>query len=211
MNCLIIAGAPEFDIELIKERSQKSDLIICADKGYSYARRAGVTPDIVIGDFDSCTDEISGDFEIIKLNADKDFTDTLICADKALEKGCKDITILSAVGGRLDHTLANLYLLSYISDNGGRGVLLSKKERIELLTEGTTVFSGYNTLTFSLFPFGSDSVTLSLSGAKYELDDFCMKSSVPVGVSNIFDYDKCEIKITDGSALIIINLDDDFL
>lgn len=211
MKCLIIAGSPEFDIELIKEQSRINDLIICADRGYSHALRAGITPDIVIGDFDSCTDVVSGDFEIIKLDTDKDFTDTLICADKALEKGCKEITILSAVGGRLDHTLANLYLLSYIAEKGGRGVLLSPKERIELLTEGTNVLSGYNTLTFSLFPFGCESVTLSISGARYELENYRLKSRLPVGVSNIFDSDSCEIKIMSGSALIIINQNNEFL
>ena len=83
MNCLIIAGAPEYDIDLIKEQSQKSDLIICADKGYTYAKIAGVKPDIVIGDFDSCTDEVSGDFETVKLNTDKDFTDTHICVTRS--------------------------------------------------------------------------------------------------------------------------------
>ena len=94
MKCLIIAGAPEYDIDLIKEQSQNNDLIICADKGYSYAKSAGVKPDIVIGDFDSFTDTVSGDFEILRFNTDKDFTDTHICVDKALEKGCK---ILEAV------------------------------------------------------------------------------------------------------------------
>lgn len=211
MNCLIIAGAPEYDIDLIKEQSQKSDLIICADKGYTYAKIAGVKPDIVIGDFDSCTDEVSGDFETVKLNTDKDFTDTHICVDKALETGCKEITILFAVGGRLDHTLANLYLLGYIANKGGRGVLLSKKERIELLTKGKTVFSGMGSLTFSVFPFGCDRVTLSIKGAKYELDDYIMKSNVPIGVSNLFDSDDCEIEITDGRALVIINLNNEFL
>lgn len=211
MKCLIIAGAPDYDIDLIKEQSQKNDLIICADKGYSYAKSAGIKPDIVIGDFDSFTGTVSGDFEILRFNSDKDQTDTHICVDKALEKGCKEITILSAIGGRLDHTLGNLCLLGYIADKGGRGVLLSKKERIELLTQGVTVFSGMDSLTFSVIPFGCESVMISIKGAKYCLDDYNMKCCPPIGVSNIFDSDNCEIKITDGSALVIINLNNEFL
>ncbi len=205
MKCLIIAGSPEFDAELIKEQSNGADLIICADRGYSHAKKSGVTPDIVIGDFDSCEDEISGSFEVVRLNTDKDFTDTLVCADKAIERGCDEIIILSATGGRLDHTLANLYLLSYISDKCEKALIVSKKERIELLSSGKNAFSGLNGLTFSLFPFGCDSVTLSVKGAEYELEGYRLKSSLPVGVSNVFSSDYCEIEVSGGSALIIIN------
>ena len=205
MKCLIIAGSPEFDPELIREQSKSCDLIICADRGYSHAKKSGVVPDIVIGDFDSCEDELSGSFEVIKLNTDKDFTDTLVCADKAVERGCDEITVLSATGGRLDHTLANLYLLSYIADKCKKASLVSKKERIELLTKGKTVFAGLNGLTFSLFPFGSESVFLSVSGARYELESYRLKSSLPIGASNVFSSDSCEIEILDGNALIIIN------
>lgn len=205
MKCLIIAGSPEFDAELIKEQSKECDLIICADRGYSHAKKSGVIPDIVIGDFDSCEDEISGNFEVIKLNTDKDFTDTLVCADKAVERGCDEIIIISATGGRLDHTLANLYLLSYIADKGKKASLVSKKERIELLTKGKSVFTGLNSLTFSLFPFGCESATLSVKGARYELEDYRLRSSLPIGVSNVFNSDSCEIEVTDGRALIIIN------
>ena len=173
MKCLIIAGAPEYDIDLIKEQSENNDLIICADKGYSYAKSAGVKPDIVIGDFDSFTGTVSGDFEILRYNTDKDYTDTHICVDKALEKGCKEITIISAIGGRLDHTLGNLCLLGYIA--------------------------------------GCESVVLSIKGAKYCVDDFDMKCCPPMGVSNIFDSDKCAIDIKSGRALVIINLNNEFL
>lgn len=211
MKCLIIAGAPDYDIDLIKEQSENNDLIICADKGYSYAKSAGVKPDIVIGDFDSFTGTVSGDFEILRFNTDKDYTDTHICVDKALEKGCKEITIVSAIGGRLDHTLGNLCLLGYIADKGGRGVLLSNKERVELLTQGATEFCGMDTLTFSVVPFGCESAVLSIKGAKYCVDDFDMKCCPPMGVSNIFDSDKCVIDIKSGRALVIINRNNEFL
>lgn len=211
MNCLIIAGSPDCDVELIRDEALSCDLLICADRGYSHAKRAGVMPDIVIGDFDSCRDEVAGNFETVKLNTDKDFTDTLVCAEKALEYGCKEITILSALGGRLDHTLANFYLLSFINSKGGRAVLLSAKERIELMPKGSFWFDDLKGLTFSLFPFGCESAVLSVKGARYELDEYTLKSEVPIGVSNVFSSERCEIKVSSGAVIIIINQNNDFL
>ena len=211
MNCVIISGSPECDVRLIREQALSCDLLICADRGYSHAKRAGVVPDIVIGDFDSCGDEICGGIETVKLNTDKDFTDTLVCAGKALESGCKDITILSSTGGRLDHTLANFYLLSYINSRGGRGVLLSARERIELLPKGKYWFDDLKGLTFSLFPFGCESAVLSVKGARYELDNYTLKSEVPIGVSNVFSSEQCEINVSSGAVIIIINQNNEFL
>ncbi len=211
MKCTIISGSPEGSVEFIKTAAENPDFLICADSGYSYAKAAGLKPDVVIGDFDSCREEVSGDFEIVRLNSDKDFTDTLICADKALENGYNEITILAAVGGRLDHTLGNLFLLDYIAQKGAKAVLLSEKERVELLTTGETVFSGLDSLTFSLFAFGCESVTLSVSGARYELSGYNLKSSLPIGISNVFSGDECRIDVKNGKALIVINQSDEFL
>ena len=203
MNCLIIAGSPDCDVELIRDEALSCDLLICADRGYSHAKRAGVMPDIVIGDFDSCRDEVAGDFETVKLNTDKDFTDTFVCAEKALEYGCKEITILSALGGRLDHTLANFYLLSFINSKGGRAVLLSAKERIELMPKGSFWFDDLKGLTFSLFPFGCESVTLSYSGAKYPLSRGTLRHALAVGLSNIFVENEASVTVHAGTALMI--------
>ncbi len=201
MNGLIIAGSPDCDVELIRDEALSCDLLICADRGYSHAKRAGVMPDIVISDFDSCRDEVAGNFD----------TDTLVCAEKALEYGYKEITILSALGGRLDHTLANFYLLSFINSKGGRAVLLSAKERIELMPKGSFWFDDLKGLTFSLFPFGCESAVLSVKGAQYELDEYTLKSEVPIGVSNVFSSERCEIKVSSGAVIIIINQNNDFL
>lgn len=205
MKCVIISGSPECDIDFIESAAKGCDYLMCADMGYSHAKKAWLNPDFVAGDFDSCKDEVEGDFELLRLSTDKDFTDTHVCVQNALEKGYKDITILAATGGRLDHSIANLYLLEYIASNGGRGVILSEKERVELLCEGKSAFPGLNGLTFSLFPFGCGSVTLSIKGAEYELSDYTLKSEMPIGVSNVFSGNLCEINISQGKALIIIN------
>lgn len=206
MRCIIIAGSPECDIELIKKTVQRTDYVICADKGYFYAVSAGITPDLVVGDFDSYTEKIPRKYETIELSAHKDDTDTMHSIDVAFERGYSDFIILGAVGGRFDHTFANVSALLYISQKGGKGVLLSEKERIELLPVGEYSFDGYNRKTFSLFPFGCERVCVSYSGAEYPLDRYFLKSSVPMGISNVFVSDNSKVSIYDGNAIIIINL-----
>lgn len=206
MKCVMISGSPEYDIDFIKAAASDGGYLICADSGYDTAVKAGLKPDLVIGDFDSAAGMPDGGFEIIRLNTDKDYTDTLVCAQNALQRGYDEITILAATGGRLDHTLANLYALDHIAENGGSAAILSEKERIELMASGKErVFKGFKGKTFSLFPFGCESAVLSVRGAEYELNGYELKSSVPIGVSNVFSGEECRITVSKGKALIVIN------
>ncbi len=208
MRCVIIAGSPEYSLSLIKKTVKPDDFVICADKGYEYSLAANITPNLIVGDFDSYKNKISADCETIVLDVHKNDTDTMHAITVALERECRDFVILSAIGGRIDHTLANIACLQYIAQNGGRGVLLSETEQIEFLSIGIHDFDGYNGKTFSLFPYGCEQVCVSYCGAKYPLDRYELESSVTRGVSNVFDSEKCVVHIHNGNAIIVINLSD---
>ena len=206
MRCVIIAGSPECDIDFLKQQILTDDFVICADRGYQYALSAGITPSLIIGDFDSYSQNIPPEYETISLSVHKDDTDTMHSICTALERGFTDILILGGIGGRLDHTFANISALKYIGENGGRGVLLSPKERIEYLSTGKYNFNNYKGKTFSLFPFGCSKVCMSYTGAEYPLEKGFLESSVPMGISNVFTSDFSSVEIYDGNAIIIINL-----
>lgn len=211
MRCIIIAGSPDTDSNFIKSYVKEDDFVICADKGYFYAKNAGITPDVVVGDFDSFCDTITDDCEIVKLNPIKDDTDTVHSIDIALEKGYSDIIIIGAIGGRIDHSFANISALQYIHKKGSNGILLSANERVEFLSEGEYSFDNYNGKTFSLFPFGCNKVCVSYEGAKYPLNRYYIQSNIPLGVSNEFISEKCKINIYDGNAILIINLLEEYI
>lgn len=211
MRCVIISGSPETNPNFIKQAVKCDDYVICADRGYEFACLADVEPDLIVGDFDSYRENISAECEIVKLNSHKDDTDTIHAIDVAFEKGFTDFLLLGALGGRIDHTIANISALFYIENKGGRGVLLSEKERVEFLTEGEYLFDGYSGKTFSLFPFGCNSVCVSYTGAEYPLDKYRIKSSFPLGISNVFISEKSKIKIYDGNAILIINLKEEYI
>lgn len=204
MRCVIISGSPDCDISFIKSVINNDDYIICADKGYQYAVQAKINPDLVVGDFDSCEIEANGDFEVISLQTHKDDTDTMHAVVIALEKGYDDFLLLGASGGRFDHTLANISVLQYIYQNGATGVIASENEVIEYLPTGKKTFENLNGITFSVFPFGCSRICLSIAGAEYPLNKAFLESSIPTGISNVFNSDLGSIEIYDGNAIIII-------
>ena len=205
MRCVIIAGSPDTDIHFIKSTVQTDDYVICADKGYSYAKAAGILPDMIVGDFDSCADQLPQNCEIVRLNVKKDDTDTAVCVNYALERGYDELVIMGATGGRLDHSYANLCLLEYISSCGAAGELLSEHEKIMILQNGEYLFHQHLGKTFSVFPFGCERAVATIQGAEYPVERFVFESRITRGLSNIFA-EQSRITVHDGKLLLIINL-----
>ncbi|MDE5991799.1 MAG: thiamine diphosphokinase, partial [Oscillospiraceae bacterium] len=133
-SCWIFGGAPvSSDYKIIPPSDA---YLIAADSGFSLLKRMGVTPALVLGDFDSLTEDKPTDCEILTAAAEKDDTDTMLAIKTALARGYRDITIAGSIGGRLDHTFANIQSLAYILDNGGSGRLVGETDTAELLGAG---------------------------------------------------------------------------
>ena len=98
---------------------RRADMNIAVDKGFLLASALGVTPDIVVGDFDSLG-EPPENMRIIRHPVQKDDTDTMLAVRTALSCGCDTFYLYGCTGGRLDHTLANLQTLHFIADNGDK-------------------------------------------------------------------------------------------
>lgn len=201
-KCVLLCASPYVDKEYVKSQIFSGDFIICADGGYDLAKSINLQPNIVIGDFDSAVSkDIIGD--VIKLPVKKDDTDTMVCLKYALEKGYKDILILGGTGARLDHTIANLTALKYVCRNGGRAVLDDEAAQI-IYTESVLEINNKNGATVSIFPFGCEKATVTLTGFEYEVKNFTMTSDFPIGVSNI-SKENATVNIHSGGVIIIIN------
>ncbi len=195
--CSIICGAPDGSLD----KGLAEGLVICADSGLQHALAAGIKPDIVVGDFDSCTAEVPSDTECIRVSPIKDDTDTILAADTAIERGCTELRFFCAVGGRFDHTFANVQTLRYIRERGASGTLYGASERLYILCGGESAqiegFSGF----VSVFAL-SDSAEISETGMKYPLSHHMLKSSFPLGVSNEIAQALGRIEVHDGTVLI---------
>ena len=204
MRCVIISGSPDTSVEEIKTLCTDDDFIVCADSGYTFARKAGLNPALIIGDFDSLEEELPTDTEVVKLNTVKDDTDTEHCVMECIRRGYKDFLLLGSVGGRTDHTFANIAILSFLSEYNYHGVARNNGEEIQILKEGTYNMDGKKGLTFSVFPYGCESVNVTYKGAKYPLDSYTLTYNVSRGISNVFSDDNAEIIVNRGRAILLI-------
>ena len=94
MRAVIIASAPETDIDYVRELIDENTLVICADGGQRHARALGIVPDLVIGDFDSGSAPESGD--VLRLKPEKDDSDLQCCMRTAIERGCDEVILTCA-------------------------------------------------------------------------------------------------------------------
>lgn len=195
--CSIICGAPCAELD----KSLVEGLVIAADRGLDHALRAGITPDIAVGDFDSAESAVPSGIECVRVSPIKDDTDAMLAADTAIERGCDELRFFCALGGRLDHSLANIQLLHDLLERGVRAKLYGAGERAYLLRGGTEEIARYDGY-ISVFSYG-ESAVVSESGVKYPLDRHRLTNSFPLGVSNEITAPAARITAHEGTALII--------
>lgn len=206
-RALIIVNGKVNDYDFYKNYINDDDFIVCADGGIKHLNVIGIAPDIFVGDFDSCNIcDVSGDVEIQSHNPMKNDTDTKLAIDIAFEKGYETIEILGGLGGRVDHLLANIFLLRYIHENGGCGKIIDEKNTIMLITD-TVTFEKEENAYVSLIPITEKLEGVTNTGLKYPLNDFNMRFGTTRGISNEFSESAAEISIKKGQALVVISKD----
>lgn len=181
------------------------NLIICADKGIENADKAGVKPDVLVGDFDSSS--VRAVKEIIRYPAEKDVTDTEIAVEYAIEKGAEKIVILGGTGGRADHTLANIMLLARTMQKGANIKMLDGTN-LFFVTDKSTVVEKQGFKYMSLFPLFGDVENLTLSGVRYPLDSFLLECNSSLCVSNEIIGKSAKIEFSKGTLLIVLSESD---
>lgn len=194
--CSIICGAPCKRLQ----NDMIEGMVIAADRGLDFALAAGITPDVVVGDFDSADNPAPAGIECIRVSPIKDDTDAYLAAKTAIERGCTELRFFAALGGRLDHTIANIQMIYGFLEQGINCILYGDSESALLLRGEARIkkFSGY----LSVFAFGGQAV-VSESGTKYPLERYTLKETFPLGVSNEITADEAVVTVHSGTALII--------
>ena len=195
-----IVGAMPVEPELAAQPGL-NDLIIAADGGYATLRALGVTPHLVVGDFDSLG-SVPDHPAVHRLPCEKDDTDIGYALKVALERGFTRFILLGGMGGRMDHTIANLQLLHYLSLHGAVGILAGSGQAATVITNGSFPFpetmSGY----CSVFAWGGPARGVTLEGLKYSLSGAQLDAHFPLGVSNEFLGVPARVCVEDGSLLL---------
>lgn len=202
-RCVIIGASGDMQ-KNIKQKVKDDDYVICADGGYDIAVSNGITPNLVVGDFDSIENTIKEGIPIIKLPCEKDDTDMMFCAKKAIEWGYTEVLLLAATGKRLDHTIANLSVLLFLVKNGTKAYISDDLTDIYIVVSGKFFVYGNKPTTVSVMPFGTESCTVTYNGLKYPLIKGEIKADFPLGISNELISKEAEIIVDSGPAMIIV-------
>jgi thiamine pyrophosphokinase len=189
---------------------RKDDFVICADSGVRNARKVGVTPDVLIGDFDSSDLkelEESGKIETIVLPREKDRTDTHEAARLALARGFREILFLGALGGaRFDHALANVELLAFCLENGAKASILDETNELFLFEREIEIKRKPN-YKLSLFAVGGEAEGIDGEGLCYPLKNASLRFGNPYAVSNEFIAETARITVRKGRLLAVLSRD----
>ena len=203
MKCVVFC-AGEFN-KIPSSIISQGDFIICADGGYNHAAAMGITPNLLVGDMDSIKGSAQAG-ETIELPRDKDDTDTYFALREGLSRGYKEFILLGALGGRLDHTYANIASIEFLLDNNAAGTIISGDSIITMIKNGGREFTGeYKYL--SVFAYGGEASGVSISGVKYPLNNATLSPSHPIGISNEIVGGSAVVSVRDGCLVIMQTYD----
>ncbi|MFT3985472.1 MAG: thiamine diphosphokinase [Lachnospiraceae bacterium] len=179
------------------------DFVIAADGGLTYALGCGITPDLVVGDFDSLKTPPDNGLNTIQLPREKDDTDMVAALYEGWQRGFRVFHIYGGTGGRLDHTLANMQCVAELASRGGRGYLFDKDTVITAIWNCIIRFSADARGTISVFSHSETAFGVNERGLKYSLVDATLYNIRPLGISNEFTGEPSSISVREGTLVII--------
>ncbi len=199
MGTCVIVNAGEFTGLL--ESINPEDLLIAADGGFAHLQQLGLTPDGVLGDFDSLG-YVPENAKIFPV--EKDDTDSMLAVRHGLKLGYKRFLLYGSLDGpRLDHTVANFQTLQFLADNGAEGWLIGTTYLATVVKNSTIRFDANAQGIISVFCLGKDANGVTIKGLHYPLENGTLTAGFPLGVSNHFTGQPSEISVKDGSLLIL--------
>lgn len=212
---VITGGSIDFGFaeEFLKNRI--FDKVIAVDGGLAALHKLHLKPDAIVGDFDTVNPEILGEYKREEPSArwdihkpEKDETDTELALNTAISMGCKELVILGALGGRMDHAIGNIHLLYACLKQGVKASIADEKNWITVIDEGRDFKAGeVHGRYISFLPLTGEVKGITLTGFKYPL----FKKNISIGTSLCISNELSERKGTvefDSGVLICVESHD---
>lgn len=198
-RCIIISGGEFTPVPDILP----DDFIIACDRGYPYCLKLGLKPDLMISDFDSFSGPVAEEIPVLDFPSEKDDTDTMLAIRWALENHFDEIRMYCALGGRLDHTYANMQSLVFARKHGIQAGIYSPDEIILAVQNEKISLPRREGWSLSVFAADTACSGVTLRGTKYLLENAELIPSFPLGVSNQWTAPEAEISVQEGVLLVI--------
>ena len=201
-RCVIFGGAAIADYQRAASFLKEDDHYIFCDSGLKHMAPLGLTPDLIVGDFDSCENP-QLPVETIILPTVKDDTDTVYAVKEALHRGFDEFLLLGVVGGRLDHTLGNVSILLMLHKSGKKGIIADDYSEMEIVgAEPVSVDDSYP--FFSLINISGTAEGITIKNAKYPLEAASIACDYQYGISNeVLPGKTAKISVQNGELLLV--------
>lgn len=197
-NCIIFCAA---GFTGLLEPPAPDDFLIAADGGLKHTASAQLTPNAIVGDFDSLG-YIPDGAEVYPV--EKDDTDSMLAIRMGLEKGFRTFYLYGALdGNRLDHTVANFQALRFLQNHGARGFLIGNHQIVTLIENEALRFPAECRGDLSVFAYGGTARAVTLEGLYYPLRRQSLTPDFPLGVSNHFTGEEAVVRVEDGALLVL--------
>lgn len=211
MKGLVVSNGEVSDLNQLKYISKGVDFIISADGGTNYILKAGIKPDLVVGDLDSIDKDVLSkikgeNIQILKFPSHKDYTDTELALKYLADRKFEEVILMGVTGTRIDHTLANVHLLYNLFQKGIKGIIINEKNTIYITDDELEIEKEEGTFV-SVIPINLNGAKVTLKGFLYETDRADFHFSSTFGISNEIVEKKGYVKVEEGICLIIKSKD----
>ncbi|HSK69748.1 MAG TPA: thiamine diphosphokinase [Candidatus Limnocylindria bacterium] len=197
-----IVGAGEFTPRGL--RPLPGDAVVAADGGHDALLRHGIRADLVVGDMDSVILPIRS-VARLRFPAKKDDTDMALAVRLMAARGFTRFRLYGALGGRLDHSVANLHLLADMSRRGLRAAITAPGVTVFGVTAGELRFPPLpRGRVVSVFAWGGEARGVTLRGLAYPLKDASLSPFRALGVSNEALGRPFSISCREGTLLVVL-------
>ena len=201
-RCVIVGGAPIENYNFIKSHFKKDDFFIFCDGGLNHVSRLLVTPDLIVGDFDS-VEKPETSIETIILPREKDDTDSVYAVKEAIKRGFDDFLLIGVIGKRFDHSFGNISLLLSLHRAGLTATIVDDFSEMQIVASDT-VFIDDSCKYFSLLNISGVAKEIDIKNAKYPLSSAEIKSDYQYGISNEVETGKvAEVRVGVGECLLL--------
>lgn len=201
-RCVIVGGAEIRDYPTIRQYLRSDDFFLFCDSGLRHMEGLNAAPDLIVGDFDSHANP-NLPVETIILPCEKDDTDTVFAMKTAVERGFCDFLLLGVIGGRLDHTLANVSALLWLHHQGKTAVAVDDYSELEIVSANAVQIPPRYPF-FSLLNISGTAEGITIKNAKYPLENAAIQCDYQYGVSNeVLPGKIAEVSVAKGELLLI--------
>lgn len=186
-----------------------AELIIAADGGTEWLDEQGIAPHLVVGDLDSANPALidrlaSARVSIERHPVDKEASDLELGVAAARKVGADDIVVLGALGGALDHLLANVLLLGSTALAGRSIRLVHGSTSARVLTgPADAELDAPAGARVSLLAVGPAAEGVTTRGLRWRLAADRLEPGSSRGLANVVETVPAGVSLVAGRLLIV--------